>query len=520
MKRRSISTAALAASVIMLGSVSAHAQETAQFDRNTYIASMENRKILKIAMVDCVAMALKNNSDIEVKKIEPKIEDANVLTEGAKFDPIMSLDYLMEDDTDNSDNPLFGPNPTKIRTNTINLGYDQTLISGTKLALDFDTVRTRSNYSPAVQAINPVFDTYTAVTVTQPLMRGFGITVTQADFLIAQNNKRRSVQDLKTEVMRILTDVKKAYYDYQYSREQYNTAAVSLQRVQDLHDINKEKYAKGLASNVDLLQSESETARFEQALAAAEGDMKLAEDTLKYITNLVNDEELWNADIELIGDISYEEKKVNIIDSLEKSFGHRPDYEAAKIDLKSRDISVIYYKNGLLPVVDLVGSYGFNGLAKNFEKDMGVLGSGMYQDWAIGVGVSMPLGNDEAKGKYRRSQFEKQQALILFKRLEQKIILEVRNAVRDVDIKYRMLEASIKNRDAEVKNYEAQSARFRAGLVSTHDIIDYQEKLARAEVNYAASVIGYDKSLIELAKAEGMMLDYDNIKIEDSGRIL
>jgi outer membrane protein TolC len=492
----------------------ASAQEAAQFDKSAYIASMESRKILKIAMVDCVAMALKSNSEIRIRSISPKIEDSKVLTARGKFDPIFSLDYLMEDDTDNSDNPLFGPNPTKVRTNTINLGYDQTLISGTRLALDFDTIRTRSNYLPTVQSINPVFDTYTALTVTQPLMRGFGITVTQADFLIAKNNKLKSVQDFKAEVIKTLTDVKKAYYDFQYSQEQYKTAAVSLKRVQDLHDINKEKYAKGIASNVDLLQSESEMARFEQSVAAAEGVMKLAEDTLKYITNLVNDEDLWNADIELLGEIAYEEKKVDIIDSLEKSFGNRPDYEAAKIELKNKDISVIYNRNGIFPVVDLVGSYGFNGLAKNFDKDMGVLGSGTYQDWTIGVNVSMPLGNDDAKGKYRKSLLEKQQTLISFKRLEQKIILEVRNAVRDIDIRYRMLEASIKNKDAEVRNYEAQSARFRAGLVSTHDIIDFQEKLARAEVNYASSVIDYNKAQIELAKVEGMMLEYDNIKIE------
>ena len=93
-------------------------------------------------------------------------------------------------------------------------------------------------------------------------------------------------------------------------------------------------------------------------------------------------------------------------------------------------------------------------------------------------------------------------------------MLEVRNAVRDLEIKYRMLEASIKIKDTEIKNYEAQSERFKAGLVSTHDIIDYQEKLARAEVNYASSVIEYEKALVELAKAEGMMLIYDNIKME------
>jgi outer membrane protein TolC len=314
--------------------------------------------------------------------------------------------------------------------------------------------------------------------------------------------------------MATLSDAKKEYYDFQYSQEQYKTAVVSLERVRDLYNIIEEKYAKGLASNVDLLQSEAETARFEEAVASAEGDMKLAEDELKYITNLVNDVELWNADILLTDVIAYDRKRVDIIDSLDKAFRHRPDYEAARIDLKNKDISVVYYRNGMLPIVDLVGSYGFNGLAKNFEKDMGVLGSGMYQDWTIGVSVKLPLESADEKGKYEKSKLEKQQALLSFKRLEQKIILEVRDAVRDVDIKWRILEASVKSKDAEMKNYEAQSARFKAGLVSTHDIIDYQEKLARAEVNYAASVIDYNKAFIELAKAEGMTLEYDNIKVE------
>jgi len=492
----------------------AHAQEGPAFDKGVYIASMESRTILRIGMVDCVAMALKKNSEIQIKSIIPKIADANVRQQAGKFDPMLSFDYMMEDDTDNSDRPLFGPNPTKIRTNTINFGYDQTLISGTKLSVDFDTLRTRSNYDTAFQAINPTFDSFAALTVTQPLMRGFGLTVTQADFLIAKNNKLKSVQDFTQDVITTLTDVKKAYYDFQYSQEQYRTAVVSLKRVEDLHMINKEKYAKGIASNVDLLQSESEMARFEQAVAAADGVMKRAEDNLKFITNLVNDEELWNADIVLLDTVSYEKKGSDIMDSFEKAFSHRPDYEAAKIDLKSRDITVIYNKNGMLPIVDLIGSYGFNGLAKNFEKDMGILGSGDYQDWAIGVSVKVPLGNDDAKGKYQKSKHEKQQALLAFKRLEQKIILEVRGAVRDLEIRYRMLEASVKIKEAEVKNYEAQSERFRAGLVSTHDIIDYQERLARAEVNYAGSAIDYNKAIVELARAEGMTLVYDNIKME------
>ena len=249
------------------------------------------------------------------------------------------------------------------------------------------------------------------MTVTQPLLKGFGITVNKADFLIAKNNKLKSVQVFTQDVIKVLTDTKKSYYDFQYSQEQYRTAVISLERVKDLYSINKEKYAKGIASNVDLLQSESETARFEQAVAGAEGVMKLAEDNLKFITNLVDDAALWNADIVLLDELSYEKQEPDLLLALEKAFTHRPDYEAAKLELKNRDISVIYYRNGMLPIVDLIGSYGFNGLADNYQKDLGNLGSGLYEDWTIGVSVKMPIASDEEKGKYQKSKLEKKQAL-------------------------------------------------------------------------------------------------------------
>jgi outer membrane protein TolC len=126
----------------------------------------------------------------------------------------------------------------------------------------------------------------------------------------------------------------------------------------------------------------------------------------------------------------------------------------------------------------------------------------------------MPLFNDEEKGKYEKAKYEKQQALIAFKRLEQKIILDVRDAVRTIDIKYRMLEASQKSRKAEAENYDAQDTRFRAGLVSTLDMRDYQERLARAEANLVKSEIDYNVALLDLSKAQGTMLIEDNIKIE------
>ena len=488
------------------------AEEIPIFSKEDFIATAAKRQILRIGMVDCVAMALKNNSEILVKQISPLIEDANVKIQKAVFEPDFSVDFSYEDNMEVGSNPLFAPAKSSTRTGKLDFGYEQKLVTGTQLELDFYNTRLQSNSK--VQYPNPYFDSLAEITVTQPLLKGFGIIVNKADFLIAKNNKLISKQDFANGVIDVLTDVKKSYYDFQYAQEQYRAVEAALMRSESLHKINREKYAKGLASDIDLLQSEAEMARARQALAAAENYMKSSEDNLKLITNLIDDTELWNSDIVLLDKIGYEKEEPGLVDAINKAFRYRPDYEAAKIDLKNKDIKVIFYKNGLLPTLDLFGSYGLNGLGGKLKKDLDRVANRDYRDWSAGVNIEIPLGNDEAKGDYDKAALEKKQALILFKRLEQNIILQARDAVRNVDIKYRMLEASSETKEAEERNYEAQELRFQAGLVSTHDIVDYQDRLTRAQVNYIKSVIDYNLTLIELARAEGTLLINDNIKLE------
>ena len=497
----------------MMSPVALFAEEAAiGFDKNAYIATADTRKILRIGMVDCVAMALKANSEIQIKAILPKIEDANVKIQKAKFEPKVYLDFLMEDSKELSPTTLTDQATTKTKTGTLNFGYEELFVTGTKLNVDMFNTRTVSN--SAIQSLNPEYDSELQFTITQPLLKGFGVIVQKAQFLIAKNNKLVSNQEFKNNVITVLTNTKKTFYEFQYSKEQYGVAATSLRRVQDLHDINKEKYIKGLASNVDLLESEAEVARMEQALYSAEGIMEKADDDLKYITNMVDDVELWNADIVLIDKLDYEKKEPKLTAEIITAFDHRPDYEALKIDLKSKDINIIFYMNNVFPTLDLVASYSLNGLANYYEKDLRRIGGGKYPDWTLGATFKLPLFSDKEKGEFEKSKLDKARVLIAFKRLEQKIVLEVRNAVRDVDINYRKLEASRISKEAETKNYEAQESRFRAGLVSTLDMLLYQERMARAELAFLRSVIDYNISLAELARVKGTTLIEDNITLE------
>jgi outer membrane protein TolC len=218
----------------------------------------------------------------------------------------------------------------------------------------------------------------------------------------------------------------------------------------------------------------------------------------------------------LLEGLGYEKVSMDLPLAIKTAFIHRPDYEAAKIYLRNRNIVVVVNENGMLPIVNLDASYGLNGLDKFYGKDLANVGGGKYGSWTVGVSVDVPLIGDENRGKYEKSKLEKEQALLAFQRLEQKIILDVRNAVRDININYKKLEASRISKESEDENYSAQEMRFKAGLVSTLDIVIYQERLARAEVSYVKSIIDYNVSLIELSRAQGTMLMDDNITLEES----
>jgi len=504
----------IAAFVIMPCSIAMAEDSPAYFDKEAYIASANFPETLELAMVDCVAMALKSNSEINIKRITPHIEDNNVLIQKSRFEPHFTFDGSFSGSREQDPSTLFDANVLSTKTAVFDFGYNQKFTTGADVSLDFFNTRTKSSSPTFIP--NPAYESEAEILISQPLLKGAGIAVNTADFRIARNNKLKSVQDFTQEIIRVLTNVKKSYYDFQYSREQYIVAQKSLARVEDLHRINKEKYAKGLASDIDIIESEAEVARIREALYEAEAIMKLAEDNLKLITNLVDDPQLWNARIVLLEGLGYEKMEVDLPGAIKTAFIYRPDYEAAKIDLRNRDIVIVVSTNGMLPTVNLDASFGLNGLDGVYAKDLRDVGGGKYYNWTVGVNVDVPLIGDENRGKYEKSRLEKEQALVAFQRLEQKIILDVRNVVREIDINYRKLEASKISKESEEKNYEAQELRFKAGLVSTLDIVIYQERLARAEVSYIKSIIDYNVSLIELSRAKGTMLIDDNITLEES----
>ncbi len=489
--------------------VSSLKAEVSGFDKEIFIESAKEEKILRIGLVDCIAYALKNNSEIRIANIEPKIKQDDIKIAEAVFEPVLTLNVSYDD----SEQQLSTSTPVSTSEKTdFNADIKGKLIIGTEYGISFNNTKYKSNSD--LQIINPYYQSKTAITITQPLLKKAGIFVNKADIIIAQNNKNRSLKEFKNEAIKVISETKKAYFNYIYFIKQYEITELLLDWTQQLYDITKVRYDKGLVSSVDLLEIGSAVAERKKELIACESNLRNSEDELKLITNLVDDSELWNASIMPIDQPKFSVKKVDLVESLKNAFQYRPDYISKNIELQNKDIKIKVAKNSLYPAVNLVGSFGLNGLDDTYNRALDNMDDSNYRDWGVGVEVTIPWGKGN-RADFDKKKLEKAQALLELKRLEQSIILEVRDKVRSIDIQYRQVEAAKLLKEKQQKNYKAQERRYKAGELNTHDFLDYRVQLALAELEYIKALIDYNIAFIELDRAQGLTLVNNDIILEN-----
>ena len=481
-----------------------------EMEKAIFMASSSEDRVLKIGLVDCMLYALKQNSEVLVKRIDPKLKADDVKIAQADFEPVFSGEYSIEDNTELASSSLQGATTFNSLDMNYSAGASGKLITGTEYEIDFLNERYKSDSS--FQIFNPYYTVTPKVTITQPLFKGFGILVNRADIIIAQNDKAQSEKSFKDTVINTISSTKTAYYNYVFSLENYSLDRLASKRTIALLAINRARYKKGLMSSVDLLESEAAAAEKEKAVVSSAAAVKKSEDELKLVTNLIDDPEVWNAKIELIDQPEFKVEEVSLLECLKNAFIFRPDYQSAQIDLKNRDVKIQVAKNALLPTIDLTGSYALNGLEESYDK-AAKNANANFIDWFAGVEISVPWGGGD-RAKYNQRKLEKTQAILSLKRLEQNIMLEVRDKVREVRVQRRQVEVAKLSKEKEKQNYAAQKERYAVGQVSTHDMLDYQDKLAKAELDYVKALIDYNLALINLDRTQGITLAKNNIKLE------
>lgn len=466
-----------------------------------------------LSLARAIELALAKNFSIKVEGFDAAIASARVTESLGKFDPVLSASYT----TAGNRNPLLTFDPTSGERNTTydesdnyNVGASGLLPWGLTYRLGASTTNARGTFNGYADN----YDSFAGFSGTQPLLRDFGFGPTLASIRIARTNRGISEWQFRQTVMDVITGVTYAYHDLNFAYASLRTAIRSRDLAAGLVAENEKRFKVGSISEYDVTLARARTAGREAGVLSADRRVRDAENFLKQLISDDRTPALLERRLAIEPPPPAPIVVVDPVADFRTALEKRPDYQQAKLSLTRSDINSRLQRNQLLPRVDLVGSYGYNGLDPDRGASRRQVEDKDYRSYSWGVVVSLPLTFTTERGRYRAAKLQQRQAAMQLEQVEQAIVVSVGNAAGQIVTAQQRVQADRRARELAQATLDAEVKRQRSGQSSTFFVAQQQELLSIAEVREAASMSDYHKALAEYDRQLGVTLEKLNVTLE------
>jgi outer membrane protein TolC len=126
----------------------------------------------------------------------------------------------------------------------------------------------------------------------------------------------------------------------------------------------------------------------------------------------------------------------------------------------------------------------------------------------------MPLSNVGARNTYKAGKVTLKQLLLQLKQLEQTVMVDIDNAVKQAQSSYESVQATQQARVYAEAALDAEQKKYAVGKSTTFTVLQLQKNLTSARSDEIRSLANYNEALASLAAAEGTTLEHNNINIE------
>ena len=485
----------------------------------THPVATERREALSLA--DAVVRALQQNLDISISRHTKDSRIADIVIEQAKFDPTVSFNGQYNRQVAPLNRPVLGftganlQEITKFDQNTVGVTADvtQNLYTGTNFDLNYSPQRTFVS-GPNTFLFNPAYTGGLALTMTQPLLKNFGVDVNKSFIYIAQNNATVEQHVFLDRVMTVIATVEQTFWEMVFANENLKVAQAALKAAEELLATNRAKAKAGVMSIVDVLQAEAAVASRVEQILVAEKAIRDQEDQVRRLLNPAEEDLRQDLRLAPTDAPATALEPLSLQEAIDIAMERRPEILQAGKNIDTSEINVKFAKNQLLPTLSLQGTMGLAGLGSDYNDSVKKNFGGDFYNYGAGLVLSYPLGNRSAYSTYNKRQLEARNAQATLQSIRQQVIVGVREAVRRVQTDFKRIETTRSARIMAEKQLQAEQERLKVGLSTTRFVLDFQRDLATAQGNELRAIIDYNKSLSNLARNKATTLERYQLQIQ------
>ena len=545
-------------SVTAIGQVAQKPEQKAELTR----VGVDKAKRISLTLRDALTMALENNRDIEVERLNVQMTDFDLAASRGFYDPALTASIFYDRRNTPVANPLAGGQNGGLLTDNVtgNMSLSQRLQNqGGLLQATFNN--DRATTQNVFNAINPQFTSSLNISYTQPLWRNRVTDQGRRQILI--NKKKLDISDaqFRQRAIEIISQVQRAYWDLVFARRDYEikSESVDLARTQLKH--NERLVEAGSLAPADIISARVELERRNDESEATIDAIQRAENSLKSLMlQPVNSEE-WQSELVPVETPQIDStSQMPLPDAVRLAFQNRPEMEQYRLKGELNKIDLDFFRNQTKPQIDFVVNYGTVGVAgdprreANFFTQSNLLltqrvndlsrlaglpllpvndatplpafiigGNGQslanlfkndFRTWRVGLNINLPIRNRTALAQLGRAAAEGKQIDVQKQKLEQNIEVEVRNALQAVETSRRRVEAARNSRINAELQYQSEERKFDAGQSTNFFVLDRQNALSAARGRELKALTDYTKAVAELQRVMSTTLSSNNVSVK------
>lgn len=490
---------------------------------------------------DAIFVAIRNNPALKADLLEPLAAQETVRQAYATFDPEFSSQIDENKDVVPTITNFGSVGQSTFARKEYNWNFGASKVLSTTngtLSLSFDNSRILSN--ARAWTVNPSYNPSLGISLSQPLLRNFGLDFATINVRIAQAGQARTQYTLEQNLSDVLLQVATDYWNVVRAVENLQVNKGAFRLAQDTVNQDLANLKWGMAAQIDVQEAQSEAASWHAAVLAAQSAVATAKAVLRQDVMLNPQHSFLPERIDPserptgTANIDLDEQR-----SLELAMENRPELGAMRESLRGMHLQVRFSENQTLPELNIGAQVGVTSTAGSLNcfkfHDVGmpnctvgsssppVLGTqvpfgGTYGDalnrmwnfsfynYAVGLTLRVPLDNDYANATLAQARIEYNQERLRYRDQVSKIIVEVESALSNLATTAERVRATDASAEYARAALTAEEARYRAGVSDTHELLQYQQLLISALASQVQAQLDLEVAKLTMEHAKGALL--------------
>jgi outer membrane protein TolC len=389
------------------------------------------------------------------------------------------------------------------------------------------------------------------VSLSQPLLQSFGWQFATINVRVAESQQKQSQWSYEQSLQDFVQQVASDYWNVVLTEESLEVARAALKFNEDLVRQNSISVRVGTLAPLDMQEAQSAAATSEANVFTAEANLKTARAQLRQDVMFNPEGTFLPAQIEP-ADLPNPHEPIAVSEdsALKTAVEYRPSLAELREAIRAALLQVRFSENQTLPQLNFGGQIGvtstagtakcsppFSGtttggnctppprggvpFAPNSGNRLpfgGIYGDALnrmwnfsYYNYAAVISFQMPLDDATARAALAQARVQYDQQRMQYRASLSSAVVQIENAIANLYADQKRAEATEQATFYARQSLHDEEVRFRVGMATTHDLLQFQEEEVSAEGNQVQAFVDLENAKINLQHAQGTLLASYNI---------